>query len=358
MARVAFYAPMKSPNSSKPSGDREMARNLMAAIKAQGDRVDLASELRIYDKLGNPATQAELLERAQIEANRLIHELPRDTEIWVNYHNYYKAPDLLGPKVCKAREIPYVQLESTRALSRLTGPWASFARAAHEACDAADLIFYLTANDLIALERERFKSQVLVEMPPFLPIDELPNASLNDGPMLAVGMMRSGDKLASYRILAETLNLLTGDWKLNIAGDGPARHDVLSLMEPFGKKVQFLGQLDRIQLQREYESASILVWPGVNEAYGMVYLEAQAAGLPVSAQDRPGVRDVLMPSSYPGIEDGPRGLADQIQNFLADLSLRRSEGARARKYVAERHLLPKATKRFWTAVRPLLEARS
>ncbi len=358
MARVAFYAPMKSPDSPKPSGDREMARNLMTAIAAQGDQVDLVSELRVYDKAGDTATQAYLNDLAQAEADKLIRDMPQDTALWVNYHNYYKSPDLLGPKVCKARGIPYVQLESTRALSRLTGPWAGFAQAAHKACDAASVIFYHTANDLITLKRERSGHQDLVELPPFLPITELPPASPNKGPMLAVGMMRSGDKLSSYRILAETLHLLTGDWRLNIAGDGPARPDVEALMAPFGAHVQFMGQLDRTALQQVYETASMLVWPGVNEAYGMIYLEAQAAGLPVAAQDRPGVRDVLMPSSYPSVESGPKGLAAQIKTFLNDRSLRHSEGARARDYVTQRHLMPAATERFWSAVRPLLEERS
>lgn len=358
MARVAFYAPMKSPESPNPSGDREMGRNLMKAIGAQGDLVELASQLRIYDKTGERALQETLHSKAEKEAEHLIENLPPDTDLWVTYHNYYKAPDLLGPTVSRARGIPYVQLESTRATSRLSGPWAEFAHVAHHACDTAQIIFYHTANDLITLERERFGNQALVELPPFLPINELPPASTCDGPMLTVGMMRPGDKLASYTILADTLDHLAGDWSLDIAGDGPARPEVEALMERFGSRVRFLGQLDRSTLQTVYEQASMLLWPGVNEAYGMVYLEAQAHGVPVAAQDRPGVRDVLMPSDHPDVGSGTKGLAARIQMFLNDSDLRRSEGDRARAYVARRHLIPSATNRFWTAVRPLLEEKS
>ncbi len=358
MARVAFYAPMKSPDSSKPSGDREMARNLMQALGAEGDVIELASQLRIYDKTGDPALQNELCSHAKAEAARLIADLPSDTNLWVTYHNYYKAPDLLGPVVSRARGIPYVQLESTRATSRLNGPWADFAQAAHDACDAAQVIFYHTANDLITLERERFGTQALIELPPFLPITDVPPASTRDGPMLTVGMMRPGDKLASYTILADTLDYLTADWALDIVGDGPARSEVEALMARFGARVRFLGQLDRDALQAQYHQASIFVWPGVNEAYGMVYLEAQACGVPVVAQDRPGVRDVLMPSDHPNVGSGARGLAARIQTYLGDPDLRQSEGNRARAYVAQRHLMPSATERFWTAVRPLLEKSS
>lgn len=358
MARVAFYAPMKSPDSPTPSGDREMARNLMKAIGAQGDRVELASRLRIYDKTGNRQVQKALEAEAQVEADRLLRDLPAETNLWVTYHNYYKAPDLLGPVVSRARCIPYVQLESTRATSRLNGPWDRFARSAHAACDAAQVIFYHTANDLITLERERYAKQQLVELPPFLPSSTLPDASTLDGPMLTVGMMREGDKLTSYTILAEVLAHLTGDWTLDIVGDGPASSQVEALMTPFAGRVRFLRQLDRAELQQVYKRASLLIWPGFNEAYGMVYLEAQASGVPVVAQDRPGVVDVLLPSDYPGVDVGAAGLASYVQTYLNDPELRRAEGERARRYVAARHLLPAATDTFWSVVRPLLEDRT
>ncbi|TMV07588.1 glycosyltransferase family 4 protein [Ruegeria sediminis] len=355
MTRVAFYAPMKSPHSPVPSGDREMARNLMAAIRADGAQVDLVSELRIYDKSGDAGLQARLREAAETEAQRLIDTLPDDFGLWVTYHNYYKAPDLLGPAVCGARGIPYVQLESTRATSRLDGPWAGFAKAAHDACDAARVIFYHTANDLITLKRERFGDQSLVHLTPFLPASGLPEASDCEGPMLAAGMMRAGDKLSSYRIIAQTLGHLADDWTLEIAGDGPARAEVEALLAPFGDRVRFLGQLDRDALQAAYARASLFFWPGVNEAFGMVYLEAQAVGLPVVAQDRPGVRDVLLPARYPSVEDGPAALARAIDRLRADPGLRRATGAKARARIAERHLIPSATRTFWTAVNPLLE---
>lgn len=356
MPRIAFYAPMKSPNSPVPSGDREMARNLLLAIQARGDAVDLASDLRVFDKHGDKEVQAKLRHEADAEVLRLTCDLPADTALWVTYHNYYKAPDLIGPRVSTARNIPYVQLESTRAYSRLQGPWSGFAQAAHQACDAARVIFYHTANDLITLEREQFGNQALVELPPFLPASSLPQASSCDGPMLAVGMMRHGDKQASYRVLEQALRHLQGDWSLSIAGDGPARAEIEALMAKFGTKVRFLGQLDRDALRKAYATASLMVWPGVNEAYGMIYLEAQAHGIPVVAQDRPGVRDVLMPSDYPSVADGPEGLAARLRTLLDNPALRSSQGSQSAAYIAARHLMPDATDRFWTAVDPLLEA--
>ena len=356
MARIAFYAPMKSPDSPVPSGDRELARSLRAMIAGRGLPVDLVSEFKSLDKQGDAGAQTRLRAGATAEVQRLIGDLPDDCALWVTYHNYYKAPDLIGPAVCAARAIPYVQIESTRATSRLTGPWAGFAQAAHDACDAARVIFYLTANDLITLKRERFGTQALVELPPFLPDDTLPPRAACDGPMLSAGMMRPGDKLASYRVIAETLAHLDGDWQLDIAGDGPARAEVAALMAPFGARVRFLGQLDRAGLQVAYGRSSLFFWPGVNEAFGMVYLEAQAAGLPVVAQDRPGVRDVLLPGpAYPAPEAGPEALVRMIDQLRADPTLRQQIGAQARDRIATRHLPAAAAAVFWNAVTPLME---
>lgn len=360
MRRVAFYAPMKPPTHPVPSGDREMARNLMTIIAHGPAQVDLVSTLQAHDSKGDAATQAALRTAAQAEIDRLLaDETVRNADLWVTYHSYYKSPDLIGPEVCRRLGLPYVQIEATRAKRRLSGPWAGFAAAAEAACDAASVIFYLTALDLITLEREKTPDQTLVHLRPFLPVDDLPpaaNPGDADPAMLAVGMMRARAKLESYAILAQALTHLDDlDWTLDIAGDGPERAQVETLMAPFGPRVRFLGQLDRTGLAAAYARAGLYVWPGVNEAFGMAYLEAQAAGLPVVAQDRPGVCDVLPPGRYPAPEDGPRALSTEMRALLTDPSLRAQRGARARARIAQLHLMPAATKTFWTAVRPLLE---
>jgi glycosyltransferase involved in cell wall biosynthesis len=171
-------------------------------------------------------------------------------------------------------------------------------------------------------------------------------------------MMREGDKLASYRLIAETLARLSGSWQLDIAGDGPARAAVEALMAPFGARVRFLGQLDAPALAQAYQNASLFLWPGVNEAFGMVYIEAQSHGLPVVAQDRPGVRDVLAPGTLPPApEAGPAALAQRIEALLADPAARTAQARRTRDWIAASHLAPAASRRFWSAAAPLLEAR-
>lgn len=342
---IAFYAPLKAPDHPVPSGDRAMARALIAALKAGGQQVTLTSDLRLFDGKGDSDRQDELFSAANSEIQRLIGapEAP-DWRVWVTYHNYYKAPDLIGPKVAQALSIPYVQIESSRARKRLTGPWARFAQAAEVASDAAHTIFYVTLRDSEALIRDAPVGQFLRHLPPFLARPDLPAPSTLSGPMLSVGMMRPGDKLASYTLIAQTLAALpaTTDWQLDIAGDGPARPEVEALMAPFGNRVRLRGTLDGAALDHLYGQASLLLWPGVNEAFGFTYLEAQAAGIPAVAQNRPGVRDVVF-GPMCRLDAGPAAMAESIARLLGDADLRRAAGTRARVRVASHHLLGAAT---------------
>ena len=342
--RLAFYAPLKPPTHATPSGDRAMARAVMHALEHIGAHVTLASALRTRDGHGDPQLQRDLMEQSAQEVARLArdnHALGWDA--WVTYHNYYKAPDLIGPQVARHLGIPYLQIECSRARKRLVGEWAAFAHASEAAADAADVIFYLTQQDAQALHQEARAGQHLIHLRPFLDQTDLPSASRLDGPMLTTAMMREGDKLQSYRIIAETLALLPqGTWRLHIAGDGPARPQIEGLMAPFGAAVTFLGALDKAAMQAAYQTASVLFWPGVNEAFGLTYLEAQAAGVPVVAQDRPGVQDVLAPGYYPAVTDGVPALAKQLMAYLGTDQIRRDAGRRAREHIAERHLLPEA----------------
>lgn len=365
MTAIGFYAPMKPPTHPTPSGDRQMARALIKALSHGPDqprtpRVDLMSELRIYDGQGDAAHQAALIASARDEAARLIKRgRAQGADIWVTYHNYYKAPDLLGPTVSRALGIPYVLIEATRARKRLTGPWAAFSALSEHACDAADVVFHFTEQDRKALTEYAPKGQKLIKLHPFLPLNSLPpTADLTTNNLLSVGMMRFGAKLASYQIIADTLaKLQTTDWQLKIIGDGPARSDIEAMFTSFGARVSFAGLLDPVATQAAYQDAALFLWPGVDEAFGMVYLEAQAAGLPIIAQHRPGVCDVVSPASLTPISGGSDGLAEAADALLADLKIRQAVGENVRKFVAKNHLLGAASQALWSQLAPLIEQK-
>lgn len=356
MGPIAFYAPLKSPHHPVPSGERQMARNLMQLLTRDGVAPMLVSELRSFDKHGDAAMQAAILAQAEAEIPALIAQGQAEGwALWATYHSYYKAPDLLGPSVSAVLGIPYVSFEATRANKRLGGPWDAFERKAQAACDAADVLFHFTQRDAVALRDHRKDGQQIVHLPPFLAQENLPTPAQPDAPtILVAGMMRKGDKLTSYSIIAEALGHLTSDWQVQIAGNGPCRAEVEALMVPYGDRVRFLGQLDAAEMAQAYERARVFFWPGVNEAFGMVYLEAQAHGVPVVAQERPGVRDVVAADALVA-EPAPEALAAAVLRVLNDDETHRQRAQNARDLVQDRHLLTAARQTVWDVLNPLMK---
>jgi len=139
-------------------------------------------------------------------------------------------------------------------------------------------------------------------------------------------------------LIAKTLqHLRTQDWQLDIVGAGAAEAQVAALMAPFRRRVRMLGQVAPEDLTRHYAAASMLLWPGVNEAFGMSYLEAQAHGIPAVAQDRPGVRDVVY-GPRADVDGGAAALAQQADAWLTDPAACHAAGCAARTQIGARHL--------------------
>lgn len=322
-----------------------MARALKSALKDGGHVVQVASDLRSFEPNGSPAAQADLMKYAQSEITRITAIAAREKwAAWLTYHCYYKAPDLIGPQVAKALGIPYLIVEASRAKKRLGGPWGRFAQASEAACDGANAIFYVTQRDAQALRRDAPDGQLLQHLPPFLDRVDLPPMSTHQGSLLSVAMMRKGDKLASYTLISETLALLPPALQhIDIVGDGAASGNVKALFAPFGNTVRFHGALDQPALSKLYAQAKLLFWPGVNEAFGLTYLEAQAAGIPVVAQTRPGVCDVTY-GAQSAVEGGPAAMARAITEMFGDSAHHQAQAMGARAFVETAHLRPAATR--------------
>ena len=370
--RIAFYAPLKAPTHAVASGDRAMASLIMRALGEAGHAVALASTFRSYDRSPDGGAQKALQADGEKEAAALLAAYQAAApetrpELWFTYHLYYRAPDWIGPAVSRALDIAYIVAEASHAPKRAHGVWQRGHQAAAAAIAQADAVLCMTALDMNCVRDVIAAPERLVHLPPFL--DHAPFADAVPGRetarmslarrwaldedavwLLAVGMMRSGDKLDSYRQLASALARLDRhDWRLVVVGDGEVRAEVAAAFAAFSpRRVAFAGELAAEAMPAVFAAADIYVWPAVNEAYGMAILEGQAAGLPVVAGDAGGVRDVVCDGETGFLVAGaaPDAFAERVQLLIDDAALRRRMGRAARAWIGAERTLARAGERL------------
>ncbi len=419
--RIAFYAPLKAPDHPVPSGDRTLARLLLAALEragaARGWEVDVASRFRSFDGAGDAARQARLRDTGARIARRLVRRyregLPdRRPGLWFTYHLYHKAPDWLGPEISARLGIPYVVAEASHAAKQREGLWSIGHEAAAKAIRRADAILALNRGDVAGVRQAAADPARITVLPPFLgprgaapdggPIgresvgrgqapDSLPLAAtpgcegahavpdrsgaraevarrfgvpLDDPWLLCVAMMRGGRKLASFEVLAEALarpGPAAARWHLLVAGDGPARREVetaLGRRLPPGR-VTFTGRVEGGALAALCASSDLFVWPAVGEPLGMAMLEAQGHGLPVVSARTRGVPDLVRDGETGRLvpEGDAAAFAEAVESLLRAPERRRRMGLAARARVAREHRFEAASERIGALVETLVRRR-
>jgi hypothetical protein len=377
--RIAFYAPLKPPDHPVPSGDRRVGREFMRALAQSGHDVELASRFRSWEGAGE-STRQERLERlgasvaAELIAGYGAAPASRP-QLWFTYHLYHKAPDWIGPRVADRLRIPYVVAEASSAAKQSAGPWATGHRAVAAALGRADTAIQLNIDDQEGVLPLLKSPARLASFLPFL--DTAPYAAaqperealaetfkLVPGQpwLLAVAMMRPGAKLESYRVLAAALSrLLDLDWQLMIVGDGPARLEVEAAFKALPpERVRILGALPSDRLPAIYASADLYVWPAIHEAYGMAFLEAQAAGLPVVAGRERGVPSVMREgkTGLLAAAGDPVSFAAAVRLLLTNEPRRQAMSREARRIIRTEHDIQAVARRLDMLVERLVrEAR-
>jgi glycosyltransferase involved in cell wall biosynthesis len=99
-----------------------------------------------------------------------------------------------------------------------------------------------------------------------------------------------------------------GTWSLVIAGDGPLREPLASLVSSHGlfAAVHFAGHQTSANLVPYYAFASCFVLPSSREPWGLVVNEAMASGLPVIVSSRCGCAEDLVETGINGWVFDPR----------------------------------------------------
>ncbi|HZV72218.1 MAG TPA: glycosyltransferase [Conexibacter sp.] len=123
-----------------------------------------------------------------------------------------------------------------------------------------------------------------------------------------------------------------------IVGEGPERHRIEALAAQLGvrDRVELTGQLRPADARERAARADLFVLPSIDEAFGVAYVEAMAAGVPAigcEGEDGPDEIAAQGPGLVQVAPHSPRALAHEIDRLLGDSQARTALGAQARRTV-------------------------
>lgn len=170
-------------------------------------------------------------------------------------------------------------------------------------------------------------------------VNHLPAGFPQGRVVLSVGRWAANERYKGLDTLIQAVSRLLPsipDLQLVALGEGDdqLRLETLAQEEGVAERVRFFPGLQREELAACYARCDLFALPSAGEGFGLVFLEAMAAGKPVVGGTHGGTPEV--------IEEGVTGylvphgdverLASALRTLLADENLRRrmGEGARAR----------------------------
>ena len=371
--RIVYYMPLKPLGHRNPSGDLIIGSSLFTLLRRSGHRVTLASKLRARWFYWKPWLWWRLLSEV-VNIVRQLRLTPPD--LWLTYHSYYKAPDALGALCTLIHPTPYFIFQGVYSTKRrrhwktrpgfLVNRWVLGRAAA---------VFTNKHRDEINLKRLLPADRVHyiapgVDTTLFRPDTDARTKlrrewGCEDAPViLTAAMFRPGVKTEGLQKTIQACQALRRKglvFRLVVCGDGASGPRLRALARgSLGAGAIFAGRIAREDMYRFYSAADIFAFPGIQEGLGMVYLEAQACGLPIVAFNRWGASEV--------VNDGQTGLLcsavrphafqDALERLIQDGDLRKRLGAAAKHHVRACHDQDRNYRRFESLLRTKVGGQS
>lgn len=371
--KVAYYMPFKPMGHRNPSGDLIMGTELFSYFESKQHDIELTSKLRSRWLHFRPWEWWRIV-KDYCRIHRLFQKNRPD--IWLTYHCYYKAPDLLGPLLCKKSKLPYVIFQGIYSTKRRKHfkTWLGFQLNKRALC-AANIVFTNKKNDERNLLRLLPTDRVQYIAPGIHPdkfeFDLVSRRSLQNRwqtgerkIVFTAAMFRPGVKTKGVQQVIDSCATLISngiDLQLVIAGDGTNR----PLLEEYAQKnlgnaAIFLGKVPRHELYRYYSAADIFAFPGINESLGMVFLEAQSCGLPVVAYNNWGANEAVVheETGFLPPYSQKEKFTEAISTLLTNGKLRKSMRDSAKAHIRSNHDIEKNYNLVETSMQQLLSKTS
>jgi glycosyltransferase involved in cell wall biosynthesis len=177
-----------------------------------------------------------------------------------------------------------------------------------------------------------------------------PGPRTHAGPIRCLAVARLIERKGLGDLIRAFGRLERGRYRLEIAGGGPDEQVLRNLAAQHGvaDEIQFLGCLDREAVAERYRDAELFTLPSTAEAFGNVFAEALASGLPIVGSSVGGIPELVEHGTNgllvpPG---DPVSLAGAFRYLGDDPELRAEMSARNRAKAEATLEWPVATRRY------------
>jgi glycosyltransferase involved in cell wall biosynthesis len=175
-------------------------------------------------------------------------------------------------------------------------------------------------------------------------------AAPDQGRIRCLAVARLVERKGLGELLRAFAMLQPGRYELEIVGKGPDEQVLRDLAERLGiaEEVCFTGSLDRAAVAQRYREADLFTLPSSAEAFGNVFAEALASGLPIVGSNVGGIPE-LVEHGVNGLlvtPGNPRALAQAIRYLAEDPELRSEMGLRNRAKAEATLEWPQVTRRY------------
>jgi len=298
-----------------------------------------------------------------ILAPSMAFALFEDSYELVHAHAYGYFPVLAGGLAQLIRRVPLVVTpHSDRggySVSKRLFDWA----VAPVTLRRAHRLIALTVGEARNLERlgvDPGRIRIIPNGVDLSEFEHMPVQRGSDGELTILFVGRCYPRQKGLEHLVRAIRLLPTrrEVRLKIVGEDWGGVDSLQALAralAVEEQITFTGPLPRGEVIRAYGSADIFVLPSLFEPFGIVLLEAMAAGLPVVASRVGGIVEVVEDAATgllvtPG---DPRALAKAVGRLISDPSLRSRMGEAGRRKAAAYSwdvLLPRILKVYAEAI--------
>lgn len=313
--------------------------------------------------------------------------LPNTVSYWINYPWIYKKvetaldnlnPDIIFPQIFPASywgflykkhnskipciwfcQEPSASIYEKRAIEGLQFPMCLFAKIANPLMRIIDpkLVsnadYILTNSKFTAKRCENIYGISRIEVVyPGVNISEFPTfPAEKEDYILCVSRLTKFKRIDLVLDVVYLLKQRGISKKLLIVGDGEEKKNLMRKSQKLGlvNIVTFTGKVNRDLLISYYARAECVVFPSVNEPFGIVPIESQAAWTPVIATRSGGPMENVIDaeSGFLVRPDSVEEIADKIQYLSQNKDIAKSMGISARKNISATFSWEKASEQIY-----------